>query len=108
MLLLLAMEIALPKDLVKKVYGLTFIVRIGRIWEPWSIYSSGLYGLNFVMVVRKGGTAEDVIPSDKMNKFKNIIPEGVVYRIQCYLIVRAKEKYRAVDSANLLYLVGII
>lgn len=108
MLLLPVMEIALPKDLVKKAYGLTFVVRISRIWEHWSIYSSRLYGLNFVIVDRKGETAEDMIPSDKMNKFKNIIQEGVVYRIQRYLTVRAKEKYRAVDPTNLLYLVAII
>jgi hypothetical protein len=45
-----------------------------------------------------------MIPSDKMNKFKNKIKEGVVYRIQLYLIVWVKEKYRAIDHPRLSFI----
>lgn len=43
----------LLKDLAKHMYDLKFNVRIDRIWEHWSVNSSTLYGLNFVMVDRK-------------------------------------------------------
>lgn len=45
----------------------------------------------------QGGTAEGLIPKEKMKKFQNSIREGMVYKIDSYMIVKAKEKYRAVD-----------
>lgn len=49
------------------------------------------------MVDRKGGRAEGMIPKDKMNKFKDNFQEGVVYTIQRFQILKAREQYTAVD-----------
>lgn len=49
-----------------------------------------LYGLRFVMVERKGGTTDGLIPEDKMSKFKDSIREGAVYKIEQYLKIKAK------------------
>lgn len=95
-------EGALFKDLVKGAYGLTFIACIGRIWDHYNADRSKFFGVNFVMVDRKGGVIKGLIPKDRVQQFKNSIREGSVYKIQYYLIERPKNTYRAADHPHRL------
>jgi hypothetical protein len=71
-------EGALFKDLVKGAYGLTFIVRIGRIWDHYTMDRSKYYGINLVMVDRKA--SELYVHCHEVCFLQNILS----FYIQCH------------------------
>lgn len=93
----LFMEDPLLQVLTRYSYELKTTVWIERVWEHSSPDSTILFGLDFVMVDRKGGTAEGVIPKDKLETFKDAIQEGGLHTIERFDIVKAKDRYKVVD-----------
>lgn len=87
----------LLKDVTRYSHKDKLTVRITRMWEHWSPDGTDLFGLNFVMVDRKGGTMEGSIPKRRLHIFDNKVHEGTIYRIGTFEIYRAREKYKTVD-----------
>lgn len=96
---ILPMEGCLLKDIARHSYQLKLTIRITRIWEHWNMDSTVLYCLNFFMADRKGGTMERTIPTNRMRIFKNKFHEGVIYTIEHFEILRAREKFSVVKHS---------
>lgn len=71
-------------------------MRISRMWENRNKQQE-LYEMGFIVVDHLGNTIEGSLPKERMDQFMDKLKEGLVYRLESFMVVGARTGYRTAE-----------